>query len=305
MAQLIKLNDYISRYEWNMYRYPSQFTRLKQENWKKLHTLWETQQNSLLSIEQDRELAKSTFSKWKAILKREPVAEEPGETELPKTEQELKQYFLDKLLPLQLKWASSTVTDLSFMDQSFGDDETLKYFLQRFPDTYLVMYHPIFTIKKAPVEGEIIFISPIGIEVIYVLEEDDATRIYALEERMWMGESNRKQRKIVSPLFALKRTEQIIKSILKKQDIDFPVKKVVLSRTNRIIAESKPYHTNIIGKREYNQWFTEKRNLVSPLKNRQLKAAEALLAYCQSVSVKRPEWEEEESPVFSMDNEGL
>ncbi|MFD2761894.1 hypothetical protein [Lentibacillus juripiscarius] len=42
MAQLIKLEDDVSRYEWNMYRYPGQFMRLKQDQWSKLHCLWTT-----------------------------------------------------------------------------------------------------------------------------------------------------------------------------------------------------------------------------------------------------------------------
>jgi len=40
MAQLIKLYDYIWRYEWNMYRYPSQYIRLKKDKWKDLHNDW-------------------------------------------------------------------------------------------------------------------------------------------------------------------------------------------------------------------------------------------------------------------------
>ncbi|ARI76757.1 hypothetical protein [Halobacillus mangrovi] len=41
MAQLIKLQDYISRYETSIYQYPSQFIRLKRENWSKFQHLFE------------------------------------------------------------------------------------------------------------------------------------------------------------------------------------------------------------------------------------------------------------------------
>ncbi|MEW9677703.1 hypothetical protein ABRT01_16220 [Lentibacillus sp. L22] len=50
----------------------------------------------------------------------------------------------------------------------------------------------------------------------------------------------------------------------------------------------------------YQSWFSEKRSLVSPMKNQQLKAAHALLKHCQTTSVKRPEWEEE-TEAFAMD----
>ena len=36
MAQLIKMQDYISRYEQDIYRYPTQFAKLKKQQWDKL-----------------------------------------------------------------------------------------------------------------------------------------------------------------------------------------------------------------------------------------------------------------------------
>lgn len=42
MAQLVKLQDYISRYQINLKRYPSQFVRLKQIQWERMKKEWET-----------------------------------------------------------------------------------------------------------------------------------------------------------------------------------------------------------------------------------------------------------------------
>lgn len=304
MAQLIKLEDYISRYQWNIYRYPSQFIRLKQENWKKLYDLWIADQMNGISEEQEIGDEPSVMKKWKSWFKRNEEKEEPvEETNLPKTEIELKHYFLDRLFSIQLKWASSTVTDLSFMKQKYYGDATLKYFLQRFPDTYLFMYYPVFSIKNAPVDGEIILISPIAIEIISLCEKSPNAMILAADERTWEIAKDKDKTKILSPFIALKRTEQIVKSILNKEAIDFPIKKVVLSRVNHIVYQTEPHNSEIIGKQTYENWFEEKRQLTSPLKNRQLKAAGSLLKHCLTTSVKRPEWEEEE-PIFSVDNEG-
>ena len=41
MAQLIKLQDYVSRYESDLSRYPSQFVRIKKQQWEKLKSAWE------------------------------------------------------------------------------------------------------------------------------------------------------------------------------------------------------------------------------------------------------------------------
>ena len=298
LAQLIKLQDYISRYEWDPYRYPSQYIRLKKDQWEKLHHLWINPEMGMEPREEEPE-QRSACSRIKSIFKRKQdisisLEEEVESREmLAETEQELKQQFLDKLLNFQLKWATSTVTDVSFMDKAYYADSVLKYFLQRFPDTYLIMYYPIFSIKKAPVDGEIIMISPLGVEIIYLVEEEAGATIFAGNDRTWTVESKREQRKLLSPLISLKRTEKIIRSIFYAEQHDFSIKKTILSRVNPIHFAQEPYQTNVIGSQQYEKWFQEKRQLDSPLKSRQLKAAGALLKFSHTTSVKRPEWEED------------
>src|SRR5699024_12154443 len=95
---------------------------------------------------------------------------------LPNTEAQLKQYFLNQLYPIQLKWATSTISHESFTKVSLRDKETLKYFLQPFPDIYFLMYHLVFNIKKAPIHAEIILISPFYIMIIsFIHEHSEAT----------------------------------------------------------------------------------------------------------------------------------
>ena len=72
-----------------------------------------------------------------------------------------------------MKWATSTLMEKSFIDKKYYYDERLKYFLQRFPDTYLVLYQPFFKLKKATIEVETILISPTEVWCISFVEEDD------------------------------------------------------------------------------------------------------------------------------------
>lgn len=302
MAQLIKLQNYVTRYEWDIYRYPSQFIRLKQDNWKKLHYLWTNQEEIQFTemVEEDKK------HKWRFFTKKtQQNLDEKSKVAdtLPTSEDELKRYFLDHLLPFQFKWATSTISNVSFVEKKYYTDKTLQYFLQRFPDTFLLMYYPIFEIRNAPIETEIILITPIGIDIIYLLEESSDTIISATEERSWSFEKENKVSKKLSPIFALKRTEKIVRGILDKYDIDIPIEKIVLSRTNIINFLSEPYKTRIIGKKDYESWFKTKRSLSSPLKSNQLKGAEALLKHCQSTYVKRPEWLEEDDGGFIIDEE--
>ena len=41
MAQLVKLQDYISRYQIDLARYPTQFVRLKKNQWGRIKRQWE------------------------------------------------------------------------------------------------------------------------------------------------------------------------------------------------------------------------------------------------------------------------
>lgn len=307
MAQLIKLKDYISRYEWNAYRYPSQYIRMKQDQWRNLHEMWLEQRETIRvkalaeadEVEQQAKVSQF-FSRIKSLLMRYQKTEETEETpsSLPENEQQLRQYFLDQLYPLQLKWASSTISDISFVDESFNNDDTLKFFLQRFPDIYLIMYYPIFELQNASVDGEIILVSPLEIEIISLLEKDQNDIIIASDERTWTVERNHEQRQMLSPLITLRRTEQIIKSILNKADVQFPIQKTVLSMKNDLIFSEEPYQTRLIGQHEFAKWFEQKRNISSPLKNAQLKSIDALLKYCISSSVRRPEWIEDYKSPF-------
>jgi len=113
------------------------------------------------------------------------------------------------------------------------------------------------------------------------------------DERTWIVETAQEPRKILNPSISLKRMEKIIQSIFHAEQHDFPIKKTILSRVNPIVFAREPYQTEVIGTQQYEKWFQERRQLDSPLKSYQLKAAEILLKFCQTTSVKRPEWEED------------
>lgn len=309
MAQLIKLEDYISRYEWDAYRYPGQYIRLKQDNWKKLKTQWLLDQEAAAAEVNTEEEPKKEEQREKRFdwnVFRKKREEPPEETEeKPErafreylarySEKDLKHYFLDYLFPIQLKWATSTVTEVSFVKTAYNYDKRLKYLLQRFPDTFLIMYKPVFSIRKAPIDCDTIMITPLGIEILSWVEAPEGTRIIAGDERKWAMESGGERRTILNPVISLRRTEHVVRSILGAKGIDFPIRKTILAKPNQILYATEPYQTDIIDQLRYPEWFEEKRQLRSPLKSIQLRSADALLAHTRTSSVKRPEWEEEKT----------
>ncbi|SFM09450.1 hypothetical protein SAMN04487943_107261 [Gracilibacillus orientalis] len=302
MAQLIKLENYISRYQRDIFHYPSQFSRLKKENWERLKFLWEDQRQLKLEVDNEEELNESNFSKWRSFFKSRSDSDDiksEKETDeidiLPASEEELKQYFLDTLIPFQLKWASTTINEMSFIDRSYYQDFLLKYFLQRIPDTHLLLYFPVFQLKNGPMEGDIVLISPLEIEIITLIEKPKNQTIIPNDARLWFLEENNIQSKFLNPLISTKRTETIIQSVLKKYQLDYPIKKVILSRTNVIDYQIEPYHTKYIDRDHHEEWLKQKQQLYAPLKHQQLKVAEALLKHAESIAVKRPEWKQEDT----------
>ena len=79
MAQLIKLQDYVSRYEQDIYRYPSQFMRLKKQQWDKIKAAYlageleqlysQSYENQLMELSYEEE-KECIFKKVKGIFRR-------------------------------------------------------------------------------------------------------------------------------------------------------------------------------------------------------------------------------------------
>ena len=320
MGQLIKLQDYVSRYEQNIFHYPSRFVLLKKQQWEKLRNLWEnpnemtfftqtTQQNGILEEDEKHpylKKIKSVFTRRKETEHKPTLSHDHGELETDKSDMfeafptffhraetmdDLKQQFLNQLFDFQMKWATSTLMEKSFIDKQYYYEEHLKFFLQRFPDTYLVLYQPIFLLKKASIELETILISPTDVWCISFLEQRNESAFLGSNEKFWHVKYKDKEEKRISPMIALNRTSKIVKKIFQLQEIDLPIHKVLLSRNGFIDYPSAPFDTKLIDKREFEEWVQSLRRLRTPLKHIQLNGAKALLQYCQTTSIRRIEWE--------------
>ena len=314
MGQLIKLQDYVSRYEQDIYRYPSQFVRLKRQQWTKLHTAYKA--GALLEEEKKAEdpgwpeVTPGLLAKVKGIFQKKSQPDEPaagmkvwdesaGEEEMrvkvpyiPDGEMELKKLFLNQLFQLQMKWATSTVREKSFISRKFFVDEKLKFLLQRFPDTVLALYRPVFQLKKAPVETDIILLTPTATWCLGFIEEEDNAVYIGSAEKFWLKKhSKRADKKILNPVLSLQRTETIVKKIYSLSNVEIPVKKALISRSSYIDFSGAPHDLMLLDKRGFPEWFLSMRNMSSPLKQQQLKGAEALLNHCQTASTRRMEWD--------------
>lgn len=236
MAQIIKIEDYISRYEISVTRYTNQFIRYKKRQWEQLKDKY------------------------------------------PTSISEKKHPFLDHIFHHQLIWASSTIRSCSYMDEKYEQDSMLKHLAQSLPDQYLIMYYPVFSIKKAPTEADVIIISPTEIYCVSILTGEKDEVILAKEGRFWIRRGEKGEKKVVNPMPNLNRTESIVRQMVKKAEVELPIKKVVMNKNGYLHAPDLPASCRTIDKRNYREWLEKLKQNPSPIKNAQLKIAKVLLA---------------------------
>ncbi|MEK4532759.1 nuclease-related domain-containing protein [Solibacillus sp. FSL W7-1472] len=326
MAQLIKLQDYISRYEIDLARYPTQFIRLKQNQWERIKYQWQTGETierwEHIEEEVKEEKKKSLFQKLFPFKKDVPEEEqediekvtisnewategdshqeedttlnfEPNLVYTPKTLEELKKMFIDQFFHFQMKWASSTLREKSYVDPKFMRDTLLRSMLQTLPDNYLVFYYPILRVKKAPIELDIIIMTPTECLCITVLEQESQAVYIANSERFWLKKDGKNEKKVLSPLIQLNRMEKVVEQIFHQNNIELPIRKVLLTRNGYIDYPGTMYGISFVDKRKFPEWMAQLKHSVSPMKHMQIRGAQAILNTVQTTSFHRDIWNTE------------
>ncbi|WP_144510889.1 nuclease-related domain-containing protein [Bacillus sp. FJAT-22090] len=318
MAQLVKLQDYVSRYEKDLKRYPTQFVRLKKQQWERTKEEFEKGAFNATWSETEEEIEepekKSLFSKLFNRNKEEDTDEEIwGNSEMdemdsipeepttfffepkivyqPKTMEDLKRMYLDQLFHFQLKWASSTLREKSYVDPKFMRDTLLRTFTQSLPDNYFLLYYPILKLKKAPIELDIILILPTEIVCIVILEEQNFDAFIGSSDRFWLRKSGKQEKKVLSPMINVNRMESILLQLFQKEDIELPIRKVILSRNGYIDYPGSSFNVQFVDSRNYAEWFLALKSSLSPMKHMQFKAAQAILNLVQTTSYSRSSWD--------------
>jgi len=321
MAQLIKLQDYISRYQIDLTRYPTQFVRLKRTQWEKVKHQWMTGEEPIVwkHIEEEEEEPKrfNFFKKW---LHKKHAAEEEEDIESvdvsheamdgegqfesestlsfepnivyhPETLDELKRMFLDQFFHFQLKWASSTLLEKSYIDSRFYRDTFLRTVLQQLPDNYLVFYYPIIKIKKAPIELDVIILTPTECLCITLLEQEEDAVYVDDDDRFWTKKIGKRNDKILSPVIQLNRMEAIVEQLFKNHQVEFPIRKILLSRNGYFPQSMSLFNIQLIDRRRYSDWLKHLKYAPSPIKKNQIEAAEAIISNVDTVAFSRSLWE--------------
>ncbi|MGG4488656.1 NERD domain-containing protein [Metabacillus idriensis] len=311
MAQLIKIHSCISRYEMDIYRYQSQFLRLKKQQWQMIKLAYENNEfqrfisrqtetiDEAEGIEEKENFlskVRNKFGKKEETVSYDltiPASDQPSDTielifnSVPRSMEELKVKFMNHIFMFQMKWATSTIREKSYADTSFYEDDRLHELLQKLPDQHLIMYYPVFKMKNTSISLDPLLISPREIVCIHYLEGEQHDVFEGSSERFWIVNPGDDEKKQLSPLISLNRTGTIVKQLLKERNIKLDIKKVLVCKNGFIEFPQAPFDITIADKRNFSQWFQTYRDSSTPIKHDQLKAAEILLSQCLIDSFRR------------------
>jgi len=314
MAQLVKLQDYISRYQRDLKRYPTQFVRLKKIQWERMKSEWETGVD-VLQWEHVEETDSGDKTGWiKGLFRRKKEKEvhweeteitsesdeeeedssfnfEPNLVYKPQNIEDLKRMYMDQLFHFQLKWASSTLLEKSHVDPKYLRDSLLRQLTQKLPDNYLLLYYPILQLKNAPLELDVLLLTPTEALCIKVIEEENMAAFIGSGDRFWVKKVGTSETKFLNPTIGLNRMETILTQIFKRDGIEMPIRKTIVSRNGYIDFPGSTFGLQVVDKRTYTEWFAQLKNSNSPMKHMQLKAAQAILTMVQTTSYHRVGWE--------------
>ncbi|AJK86755.1 NERD domain-containing protein [Lysinibacillus fusiformis] len=327
MAQLVKIQDYISRYQIDLARYPTQFVRLKKSQWDRIKRQWELgedisewqhidneseadtfeekerfsfikkiftgRQKEAAEDVEDIEISNELISSEDTIPEEETTLTfEPKIVYAPQSIHELKRMFIDQFFHFQMKWASSTLREKSYVDPRFMRDSLLRTLLQTLPDNFLLFYYPILQIRKAPIELDVVLMSPTECICITVLEADNQAVYVGGSDRFWMKKVGTKDSKVLNPTINLARMESVLSQLFKEENIDMPIRKVVLTRNGYFDYPGSPYGIRFVDRRNYGEWMEHLRKASSPMKHMQIRAAQAILNTVQTTSFNRDIWQQ-------------
>lgn len=297
LAQLVKLKDYLSRYEKDPQYYSSEFPRLKKQFWQATCTRWVERDRSEMPIfEMDFEEEVKFLDKIKMKLNPfqwrkkdlEITEEETEELTLHiipdeviqgiRNERDLKQIYLDELLKIQLRWVSADESmSTSRLSKKYSYDERLKYFVQQFPDQYFYLHDPIFKIKKAPVELSSLLLAPAAIYCITYMERREESVLVGSREKFWVEKYRDQETKVLNPLFHLQRSSNIVRTLIREND--FPIYKVILCPQSYVNYDDLSSDTIIVDVRVYDEWMRKMRTFPTPVKFGQIRVLQSLLSY--------------------------
>jgi hypothetical protein len=239
MAQLVKLQDYVSRYEKNLYHYQSLFMRLKE---KRLKNFLHKNENS----------------------------------QTPVNKEEIKKEFRNSLFGHQLNWATSTVREISSLHPKYENNKVLRFLSQETPDNYFLLFEPVLQVKSAPIELDIILIGPASIWLAVWMEGEGIWQ-ETDNKRFWKNTDSDQRETRLNPLIRLDRMNKIIAEWAEPFKQQLAIKSTIVAPDSYIDLPVDWRKVTYIDKRNFKEWHRQLVHESAPVKSQQLKFISLLL----------------------------
>lgn len=139
---------------------------------------------------------------------------------------------------------------------------------------------------------DVVLMSPTECICITVLEADNQAVYVGGSDRFWMKKVGTKDSKVLNPTINLARMESVLSQLFKEENIDMPIRKVVLTRNGYFDYPGSPYGIRFVDRRNYGEWMEHLRKASSPMKHMQIRAAQAILNTVQTTSFNRDIWQQ-------------
>ncbi|RYL93753.1 hypothetical protein EWI07_06185 [Sporolactobacillus sp. THM7-4] len=260
MAQLIKFNRCISRYQMDFLRYSSRFVRLK----------------------------KKRLADWKendAFPKR--AARKPdGKYDYHASDVKEQEAFDEWLFTMQLNWATRTAWERSGFPDEIRRMSWLRTLLHEVNDLTFVLYNPVIRIKSASVQLEPLVITSDTVWCVKPLTGEDSSVFQELTPRKWREIRTGTTREWLNPLISLNRTRVIVAAFLDHNKIGMKTRAAVYSPLSYIefVHSSR---TTAVDIRNAHVWYRELSMHSLMMKSEQILTADALLQACETEAVSR------------------
>ncbi|MFD1358554.1 hypothetical protein ACFQ4X_11615 [Fictibacillus halophilus] len=245
MAQLVKIQDYVSRYEKNLYHYQTLFMRIKENRWKAFNPNNEVDNRKLLHKE-----------------------------------------FRKALFQNQMNWATSTVKEVSNVDQKYLRDQQLQFLTQEIPDNYFLFYEPVLRIKSAPVELDVILAGPATISLIVWVSGEGIWQ-EAENKRFWKNVSPEQEETRLSPVVRLDRMNSVIKGWADPYKEQLSIQQTIIAPDAFIDLSNDWRKINYVDKRNFKEWHMKIIHEPAPVKSQQLKFVADILRFGVTNSLYR------------------
>lgn len=263
MAQLIKINQCVSRYQHNFRLYANRYHWLKQRRGQEWKQNWENHLSHIKTYGgvDDNEDKKSWFHD-----------------------------FENWLFEKQIEWSTRTAYEQSQLPESIREECWLKRIVHGINDVSFLMFQPVLLTKSGSVQLDSLLISNDTISCIHPVSGAYGAVFRPVSQRQWkIIADGGNIRTIINPLISLRRSQAVVSSFLKKNELSgFNVTSVVYAPECYIEDPGTgSYEAEFVDRRNELSWFQKVDQHSLLMKREQVDCVEQLLIHCETVAEPR------------------